>query len=56
MKRFARKNGANLIHIFKYTSFKTPTEYFSETTELDRVFLAEAVEQYEKQKAEAMKS
>ena len=56
MKKLARKKGANLIHIFKYTGFKTPTEYFEETSELDRIFLTEAVKQYEKEKSEAMKS
>lgn len=49
MKQFAQKKGADLVNIFKYTGFKTPVQYFSETSQLERVFLAEAVKQFEKE-------
>ena len=49
MKSFARENGADFIRINQHTSFSTPTEYYKETTNLDRVFLGEAVKQFEEE-------
>lgn len=49
MKRLAENSGADLINIFNYTEFSMPTEYFRETTSLQRYFLSEAVAQYEKE-------
>lgn len=52
MKQFASKNGADLIRIIKHTSYSTPTEYFQNTTSLEREFLVEAVKQYEQENME----
>lgn len=49
MRKFAENNGADLINIFKYTGFKSPVQYFEETSSLEREFLAEAVSQFEKE-------
>lgn len=38
--------------MLRYTGFKTPTEYFRETTFLDREFLADAVKEYEREEEE----
>jgi len=37
------------------TGFRTVREYFKETTYLERVFLAEAVREYEKEEAKKLK-
>jgi hypothetical protein len=41
-----------MIRVLRYTGFQTPTEYFRETTFLDREFFARAVKEYEREEEE----
>lgn len=38
-----------MIRILQYTSYSTPLEYIENTSYLERVYLGEAVTQFEKQ-------
>jgi predicted TIM-barrel enzyme len=52
VKKYAQENGADFIRINQYTGFSTPTEYYRETTSLERTFLAESVKQFEEEESE----
>lgn len=39
------------MNILKFTGFKTVTEYYEETTYLDRAFFRRAIPEYEKREA-----
>jgi len=38
-----------MIRILQYTSYNTPLEYIDNTTRLERVYLAEAVKEFEQE-------
>jgi len=40
------------MRILDYTGFKTPSQYFEQTTSYERHFIQEAVKQYEEEKME----
>lgn len=43
------------MRVLDYTGIKTPTELFNKTSYYDRVFFAEAIPLYEREKAKKMK-
>jgi len=44
------------MKVIKHTSFSTVTEFFDETSFLDRIFLFKAIPKMEKQEMEKMKN
>lgn len=55
MKELARRTGPTMVKLLDKTGFKTPKEFFRETHYLERVFLAEALKEHEKQEANKLK-
>lgn len=43
------------MKILEVTGFKTPNEYFNQTSSLERVFISEGVRQLQKQEAKKYK-
>jgi len=54
VKKFAENSGASIIQILEKTNYKGVTEYYEETSYLERVFYQNAVNEYNRQKSKAL--
>jgi len=53
--KFAENSGASLVQVIDKMNFKGIKDYYEETGYLERVFYQEAVKEYNREKAKALK-